>query len=145
MILPRRFFALIMTKCRKLGHGMALSVSFSWHTIPCSKVMLVIVYGVLSVEIQNVRTYLVFYCFCNYRELLVFPVFESRNLELSVDKRFFKFEAIGFHQTTCPLQKSNKFSKSGLSQNWMFSFPDTGLWKIEKKKSKKNIFFSYLL
>ena len=29
MILPRRFFALIMTKCRKLGHGMALSVSFS--------------------------------------------------------------------------------------------------------------------
>ena len=40
----------------------------------------------------------------------------------------------------CPVRKSGKFSKSGLTKNRTFSFPDAGLLSLEKmgKKSKKN-------
>jgi hypothetical protein len=43
---------------------------------------------------------------------------------------------VGLYRTLRPLQKSRAFSKSGLSRNRTFSFPDIGLLKIEKKIQK---------
>ena len=41
----------------------------------------------------------------------------------------------------CPVRKSGKFSKSGLTKNRTFSFPDAGLLSLEKmeKKNPKKI------
>ena len=44
------------------------------------------------------------------------------------------------NQTSRPVQKSSKLSKSGQSGNRTFSFPEAGLLKIgKKKKIKKQI------
>ena len=40
--------------------------------------------------------------------------------------------AIGLYRTSRPVQKSDKFSKSGLSRNRTFSLPDTGLLTLWK-------------
>ena len=37
---------------------------------------------------------------------------------------------VGLYRTWCPVLWSRNFSKSRLSRNWMFSFLDTGLWKL---------------
>jgi hypothetical protein len=54
------------------------------------------------------------------------------------DRKLLTFKVIflGLYRTSRPVRKSGKFSKSGLSGNRTFSFPDTGLLtllKIEKK------------
>ena len=50
---------------------------------------------------------------------------------------------VGLNRTSRPVRKSDKFSKSGLSGNQTFSFPDAGLLKIEKKNFKKNFQFFF--
>jgi hypothetical protein len=39
---------------------------------------------------------------------------------------------VGLYRTSRPVRKSGKFAKSGLSGNQTFSYPDTGLLKVEK-------------
>ena len=58
----------------------------------------------------------------------------------SLDQQLLKQGSTGV-RTSRPVRKSSKFSKSGLSGNRKFSFPDAKLLKIEKRKS---IFFAYL-
>ena len=48
---------------------------------------------------------------------------------------------IGLYRISRPVRKSGKFSKSGLSENRTFSFPDAGLSKIEKKIQFFSLFF----
>ena len=45
---------------------------------------------------------------------------------------------VGLYRTLRPLRKSGAFSKSGLSRNRTFSFPDAGLLKLLKIKKNKN-------
>jgi hypothetical protein len=40
---------------------------------------------------------------------------------------FFSLYYIGLYRTSGPVRKSGEFSKSGLSRNRTFSFPDAGL------------------
>jgi hypothetical protein len=60
---------------------------------------------------------------------------------------------VGLNRTSYPVRKYGKFSKSGLSGNRTFSFPDTGLLTLKKyiEKNPKNgfsrisrFFFVYL-
>jgi hypothetical protein len=54
---------------------------------------------------------------------------------------------VGIYRTSRPVRKSGKFSKSGMSGNRTFSFPDAGLLtllKVEEKiqtKKNFNVFF----
>ena len=52
---------------------------------------------------------------------------------------------LGLNRTSRPVRKSGKLSKSGLSGNRTFSFPDAGLLKIGKKKKKKKKIIPSLL
>ena len=50
---------------------------------------------------------------------------------------------LGLYQTSCLFQKSGKISKSELSANWKFFFPEPRVLKIEKNlNSFFSIFFS---
>ena len=47
---------------------------------------------------------------------------------------------VGLYRTSRPVRKSGQISKSGLSGNRMFSFPDVGLLTHLKKEKKSNFF-----
>ena len=49
--------------------------------------------------------------------------------------------SIGLYRTSCLVRKSGKLSKSRLSRNRTFSFPDAGLLTI--KKNPPNFFFNF--
>ena len=59
--------------------------------------------------------------------------------------KFVHSAVVGLYRISHPVRKSGKFSKSGLSGNWTFSFPDAGLLTLLKieKKLKKNFFFKF--
>ena len=52
----------------------------------------------------------------------------------------FHVSILGLYWTSRPLWKSGKFSKSELSQNWTFSFPDARLLTLLKIE-KNNLIF----
>ena len=46
---------------------------------------------------------------------------------------------IPFPKISCPVWKSGNFSKSGLSRNWTFSFPEDGFLKLFNNNEKVTI------
>jgi hypothetical protein len=65
-------------------------------------------------------------------KLLRYTLLSIALLKIARDK-------VGLYRTSCPVRKSGEFSKSGLSGNWTFSFPDAGLLTL--KNRKKNMYF----
>ena len=54
-----------------------------------------------------------------------------------------RLQPIGLNRTSRPVRKSGKLSKSGLSGNRTFSFPDAGLLKIRKEKNSNFLFQTF--